>query len=299
VLGSLVIIGLAALSPREAGAGRLVGIFSDSPNRLGYPTAYLLPFVMVFVRAWWNRGLRLLATVTAAGVTYLFVWALAASASRGAAAAAVVALLLALGLPRGPERRGRVVLRFVVVGAIIVVGLLAAYRSPIFPPTLKDRIERTLADEESLVGDREQLALAGLRAFRESPLVGTGLDNFRYVSTLYGDGVGEQAPHNMWIQFAAQVGIIGTIAFFIIILQWFRTVLRARSATTEQAGRELLWAFVVSMLALMIIFMTIPVMVERHYWLIFGLGLALASGSAPQRARPPVGAQARGPRDTR
>ena len=46
------------------------------------------------------------------------------------------------------------------------------------------------------------------------------------------------------------------------------------------------WAFAVSMLALMTIFMTVPIMVHRHYWLLFGLGIAAAGftrGAAAER----------------
>jgi hypothetical protein len=37
-----------------------------------------------------------------------------------------------------------------------------------------------------------------------------------------------------------------------------------------------MWAFVASMASIMTILMTIPVMNQRHYWLLYGLGVALA-----------------------
>jgi hypothetical protein len=62
-----------------------------------------------------------------------------------------------------------------------------------------------------------------------------------------------------------------------VILRWFSLVLRAsRYRGAVPGDRRLCWAFAVSMAALMTIFMTVPIMVHRHYWLLFGLGIAAA-----------------------
>jgi hypothetical protein len=51
--------------------------------------------------------------------------------------------------------------------------------------------------------------------------------------------------------------------------------------------RELIWATAASMAGILTIFMFAPEMLDRHYWLIFALGLAAAAGSS--RATNPGG----------
>jgi len=150
---------------------------------------------------------------------------------------------------------------------------------------LQERVGGTLAAEESLVDDRARLATASVRAIVESPIVGTGLDNFRYVARRYEDVVTPQAPHNMWLQFLAQIGIVGTLGFLFVMTTWFELVLRRQATDADRADRGLLCAFVVSMTSLMVIFMTTPIMIHRHYWLVYGLGLVAALGYPGARLR--------------
>jgi O-antigen ligase len=149
-----------------------------------------------------------------------------------------------------------------------------------FSQTLGERIERTLSpeDQSTLLAERQHLALAGLREFATSPLVGTGLDNFRNVAARYDPLATSQAPHNVWIQLLAQVGLVGTLAFLYLIGWWFRRLYRACAATpVGDVHGGLVWAFVASMASIMTILMTIPVMNQRHYWLLYGLGVALVA----------------------
>src|SRR5690606_15138093 len=68
------------------GAGRVVVFYSENPNRLGYPTVYLLPILIVlWIYAYRRMRQHLLLTsLLVAGSVYLSIWALAASASRSA-----------------------------------------------------------------------------------------------------------------------------------------------------------------------------------------------------------------------
>jgi O-antigen ligase len=146
-----------------------------------------------------------------------------------------------------------------------------------FPETLRERIERTNQAEERavLLEDRERLAVAGLRAFEESPFVGTGLDNFRHVAVRYEPSASNQAPHNVWIQSLAQIGIVGTLAFFYMMAWWFVRVYRtAAQHGVRYPDGDLLWALFAAMASIMAILMTVPIMNQRHYWLLYGLGAA-------------------------
>jgi O-antigen ligase len=265
---------------RETGAHRLTAFYTDNPNRLGYPAAYLLPFVLHLVFRRWRKGHRLQAVAGGTVACYLLGWALMASASRGGTVGLLVALPLFLIFRDGSRSPFRLGARIVtLVGAGVVVIMLILHTS-LFPDTLRTRVTRTFGAEESLTQDRGRLADAGLKAFEESPFIGTGLDNFRYVARDYEDHVTDQAPHNLWIQFLAQIGVIGTAAFLCLLLIWFELHAKALGRIGRGEGYECIVAFMCSFAALMVILMTIPIMNQRHYWLLYALGLAFVTNYA-------------------
>jgi O-antigen ligase len=286
VAGSFTTVALAMISPTAQGADRILLFFSDNPNRLGYPGAYLLPFVACFLGRWWRTGRRALALAVALPVVYLTLWALAASASRGATVGLIVAVTVYFVL-RPHVGAGVSAARLLLTGIVTAAAVFLLTRSGLFPFTLGERISRTFdsAERASLIDDRARLASAGLRAFRDSPFVGTGLDNFRHLAPLYAEGTTLQAPHNLWIQFLAQVGIVGTIAFAWFVVWWFAALLTAHRRALDPRDRDLTWAFVASMAAVMTIFMTTPILNDRHYWLLLGLGIALVTTPAKRTSR--------------
>lgn len=280
-IGSLAVVVVSVATSGGTEADRVLTYYSENPNPLGYASAYVLPFAICFLVELWRRRRRTASIVATAVLVYLVVYSLAVSASRGAAIALLVALPLFLALRRSDRLDLALLARLAVVVLIVGAASYAFFQTPYFPPVLKARIQGTIAEEGSLTDDRQRLATAGIRAFESSPLVGTGLDNFRYVSTRYERAATPQAPHNIWIQFLAQIGLVGTAAFAFIILRWFVDVVRAwRRSAARSSRHQLIAAFIASMAAIMTIFLTTPIMVHRHYWLLFGLGLALAMGPA-------------------
>lgn len=280
-IGSLAVVVVSVATSSGTEADRVLTYYSENPNPLGYASAYVLPFAICFLVELWRRRRRTASIVATAVLIYLVVYSLAVSASRGAAIALLVALPLFLALRRSDRLDLALLARLAVVVLIVGAASYAFFQTPYFPPVLKARIQGTIAEEGSLTDDRQRLATAGIRAFESSPLVGTGLDNFRYVSTRYERTATPQAPHNIWIQFLAQIGLVGTAAFAFIILRWFVDVVRAwRRSAARSLRHQLIAAFIASMAAIMTIFLTTPIMVHRHYWLLFGLGLALAMGPA-------------------
>lgn len=297
--GSLAGVVQAMTGGKLQGADRVVSFISDNPNRLGYVAAYLVPFALYLLAAlWWRRRLPA-ATVLGAALAYLLLWSLTASASRGALLGVFAALVTVFFLrPRLGLRR--MLQRLLTATLLVLSSGWIALNLDGFPQTLADRIERTLQAEgqETLLADRLRLAAAGLRAFAESPLIGNGLDNFRHVADRYDPLVTSQAPHNMWIQSLAQVGLVGTLALLVILGWWFVRLYRACAATPPGDAYDLVWAFVSSMVAVMAILMTVPVMNQRHYWLLFGLGAALvmsASSTPEPLPSPPADTERRRP----
>lgn len=281
--GTLAAIAHSYVFRPTQGAGRVVVFYSENPNRLGYPAAYLIPLLLVLwlLSRHAGRPVRVTTTVALLAGLYLTVWAVAASGSRSSLLGAGVALVVfvvarpGVGLWRAA---GRLLALTAVCGAI-GVGLLATGQ---LPDVLEQRIERSLDTTDSqaqasLVGDREHLINAGTVAFLETPLVGTGLDNFRYVAPLYDEEATAQLPHNLWLQLGVQVGAIGAAAFAVWLVLWGLDVVgTVRRAHPSDA--HLLWGLFASMAGILTIFMFAPEMLDRHYWLIAALGLAVVRG---------------------
>jgi O-antigen ligase len=215
---------------------------------------------------------------------YLSVWAVFASGSRSSLVGAAAALLVYVVLRPGLgflRSTGRLVALCVVCG---VTGTALAVTGQL-PATLEERINRSLdssdpAAQTHLVADREHLANAGARAFMESPLLGTGLDNFRYVTPRYDVEATPQLPHNLWLQLLVQVGAIGTAAMALYLLAWVRE-LTVRTRRVHPLDTQLMWSLVASLAGVLVIFMFAPEMLDRHYWLIVALGLATLHGTQP------------------
>lgn len=275
-IGSLAGNAASLVMQQAQGADRILAFYSDNPNRLSYPTAYLLPFVLHYLALLWERGRRWRACVLGAGLLYLMIWALAASASRGGALATLVGLVPYVAFCNG--RRGslrRIVLLMLALVAVVVV----LFNTSVFPETLRDRVDRTVtADAEqqaTLLADRERLADAAVEAVLDSPFAGVGLDNFRYVAQKYHPQATAQEPHNMWLGLMVETGVVGALAGAFLFVTWFELLVRARARCRDRELRRLAWASVTSMFAVMAIFMTIPIMLHRHYWLLYGLGLSV------------------------
>lgn len=282
-LGTLGAMLHAYLIPQTQGAGRSLVFYSDNPNRLGYPAVYVLPFAIAM---WhlsrgqrWSRRAAVGLGCVASG--YLALWAVFASGSRSSLVGCAVALVVLVVLRPDVSlvrRLGRGAALAATVG-VLVIGLMSAGQ---LPSTLGDRVDRStstdIEDQAGLVGDREQLVRAGVLAFVDSPYLGTGLDNFRYVTTNYNTEATPQLPHNLWLQLLVQVGLVGTAAFGLLLAFWARDmVVAVRRA--DRRDRELVWSSAASMAGILTIFMFAPEMLDRHYWLIFAVGLAAATGA--------------------
>jgi O-antigen ligase len=279
ILGYLSVVVIAMLQSSQVAHRVLPFYNTQNPNALGIPTILLLPFVAYFGVDQWRKGRRLAVLLVGGGVAYVMVWALNASASRGATFATAVSLTVYILFRDGFNLGPKVMLRTGVV--ILGIGTLAViiYGTNLFPSTLKSRIEGTFSGaqvQHSVADDRVALDKAGLNEFFSSPFVGTGFDNFRYVSQFYDDNATFHDPHNVWVQFLAQTGIIGAIAFLFIIARWFIFMFRTQSRLKERSRRELLWAFIAAMTGLMVHSMLAPLVLQRHYWLLYGLGISAA-----------------------
>jgi O-antigen ligase len=279
ILSYLVIVGLTMLNQVERG-GRVLAFHTDeNANALGLPAVFLSPLILYFAFEHWRKGHFFRVVAGGAVSLYLVLWALTASGSRGATAATIVSLGIFVPFRHGFQLRGKVFLNIAAVAVVVISVGGFVYWTELPSPTLKKRIEAALngPEEDAVVDERVALDRAGLRAFVESPLIGTGFDNFSYVSQAYDDSATAHAPHNVFIQFLAQAGILGALAFCFVLIRWFIMLLRTQSITVSQSHRELMWAFIAAMAGIITHTIAAPLVLQRHYWLLYGLGIVTAT----------------------
>jgi O-antigen ligase len=300
ILGYLVVVALSALIQESRIAGRALPFFQETnANALAVPTIFLMPFVLHLMFDAWRRQRRLSALLGGGAALYTMLWALAASGSRGATGATIISAGLFLAWRHERGFNLKVVAR--VVGVLVALAALGGvlYWTGAFPDTLRARIERSFTSEEEVEVEDERLVQlrAGIYAFLDSPLIGTGFDNFRHVAQAYDDGAVDREPPNLWIQLLAQTGIVGAAAMVFILGRWFLLMFQARSVARNRSDRELLWAFIASMTGVTAHTMLSPVLVGRYYWLLYGLGIVAAAfvarSSEPSEDGAPMGPASR------
>lgn len=193
------------------------------PNELGMFMAIGLPLT---IYAYATARTQSMKAVAAAAVVAA-VCGLAVTFSRGSwlgvAAAAPVVLLSA-------RRRPRWQLIGMIVGGTILLDLVTG-------GALRTRIVSTTGDP--LVGQRAALMYAGVVMFLEHPFLGVGPGSFGLALQDFGpqiswlwDYVG--SAHNMYLEMAAELGIIGLAAFLALLgTLWLVLWKNARQAVTD------------------------------------------------------------------
>ncbi len=283
-----VLIGLAArhglagssLAAQTAFEGRLQGGAGD-PNFLaaGLVAAGALAWglFMASSRPGERRAL--------AGAFAVLLVGLGATESRGGVIAAAVTALAAVALARGARVRAAL---GVGAGAGLVVAALAL--SP-------GGLQRVTASDPQGDG-RADLWTVATRMVDQRPLLGVGLANYRVRS---GEFVREPGSlqfvdliagrphevHNTYLQFAAETGLPGALAFLLVASLALRSAWLAQRRFAALGDHELA-AIARAVLCATVAMLTALVFItdgqDLRLWVLFGLGPALL-GMASRRAR--------------
>ena len=138
--------------------------------------------------------------------------------------------------------------RIPLIGAVVVAAL-ASTQIPLFMARL--------ATIPSSLNGREQIFGSALGMIRDHPLFGLGLGGYSY---LFRNAAPEVYPHDMWLTFWVEIGVVGVIAFAVILfsLQW-----RGWRAWPKSDGFycSLLWGVLGALLL-----WTVHGVVDSPYW---------------------------------
>ena len=262
----------------EEGVRRLRSVYG-SPNNVGLFLGRVFPIGLALLLV----GLRPTAPVLRARADPITA-AILLSQSRGAIFIGVPLSILAVGLLAG----GRWL--WASLG-VIVVGIIAA-----IPLLNSPRMQALFGGGGGTSFFRVALWKSTLQMMRDHPLFGVGPDNFLYAYRgryLLPEAWEESAlshPHNVILDFAARLGLIGLGVFVWMQIAFWVTAFRAM----RQARQSLIsdqWALIIGLMASMVDFLTHG-LIDAAYFVVdlafvFMLTLALmhqlkaANDSAP------------------
>jgi O-antigen ligase len=228
----------------EEGVRRLRSVYG-SPNNVGLFLGRVFPIGLAM--ALLGRGLSRRKWYAMALLPILA--AIVLSQSRGAIFVGVPLSILAIGLLAG----GRwlwATLGLVVVGAIAAIPLL---NSP--------RVQALFSGGGDTSFFRVSLWKSTLQMIRDHPLFGVGPDNFLYAYRgryLLPEAWQESSlshPHNVVLDFAARLGLIGLGVFVWMQIVFWRTAFSGLRKAKSSLNIEL-WSLTIGLMASMVDFLT-------------------------------------------
>ncbi len=219
--------------------------------------------------------------------------------------AIAAALICLAGVVNTLSRGGLVALGVVMVAAVFVSGRwrrwavalllattigVAGYFVAIAPSTARDRVTK------SDTSGRADIWTVGWRMFQAHPLTGVGSANFQTVSADYVQQPGDiqwadfivdqpHVAHNIYLQFLADLGIPGLLAFLAVVIASLAAMIRAATLAQRTGQRDLeviARSLVLSLIAFMAADFFLSGEFSKQLWLILALGPAVLAVTREQ-----------------
>lgn len=298
VVGAVVSTVLGVLHPVASGGdyGRLAGTIGDANEQAAVLVA-AIPMAVALAETLRHRpGLRLLCWAAA----LLCLVGTLNTLSRGGLVALAVTLLAAVVFGGRWRAIAAVLLLVVAIGSV-------GYYVVVASPTSQHRV--TMSDTSG----RTAIWTVAWRIAQAHPFTGVGADNFQTSAVHYVQAPGNltylnfivdqpHVAHNIYLEFLADLGIPGLVAFLGIVLAAFTAALRA-ARRFQRAGNTELEIVARALLLSIVAFMTADFFLSGQYskqlWLTIAICPAVlnlsasavpAAAARPDRApRGPVG----------
>jgi O-antigen ligase len=252
------------------------------------PLVPLAVYRIRFESSRWVRWFALLATFALCVATLL-------TYSRGGyLALAVVLFALAIA--------GFIRMRMLVAAVLIVVVML-----PFLPSSYTDRVGSLVdivslaftdeatepaptADDSSVSGRRGEV-LAGVAMFRDHPLLGVGAHNYPEHYQEYGREIGidrrvQRSAHSLYVEIAAETGVVGIVAFGGLVLalfMWLRRVWTSPALPDEL--RDFARVLAVALSGYLLASVFLHAAYPRFLWMLAAASLAVAETAYERRTR--------------
>jgi O-antigen ligase len=264
---------------------RIHGAGNFGPNFLGSILTLLLPLTIVLF--YWSKSR--LEKAALGGITLIFLVADGLTYSRGAWVSLIAAAPLLFWRIRSKiHSPSKLVLSLIVL--IVVVSLM--------PGRVFERAQ-SITDVETDISIKGRLSykFATLQMVSDHPLLGVGLGNFNYATTLpeyekYVDiperrkdwfershGIyGGRAAHDMYFEVLGETGILGFAVFVLLLYCTWRTLRKARSYLGEMDTSSLLphlYALEVGFIGLLINGFFLSNQFLEHLWFVIAVAVVL------------------------
>ncbi|MEO9175812.1 MAG: O-antigen ligase family protein, partial [Gaiellales bacterium] len=143
----------------------------------------------------------------------------------------LLALDIGLVVLAGIVWRGRAVLGFAALAALVLLASFAV-------PTTRHKLTNTSIS--GITSNRSSILRKGIEAFRRHPLVGSGLGSFAHAAGTTPQERARIAPHNVILQEAVELGLLGLIVLAGIVVAVLRLLLRPADASRSRELRLVL-----------------------------------------------------------
>ena len=143
------------------------------------------------------------------------------------------------------DKNGSVVkklIRIAILTIVIVSGYLLLLKVPFLYNSIGNRVESMFAafagntsEADGSTLDRINLTAWGIKWFKEKPIIGHGIDNYRVV--LHGfrsDYPMSYYAHNNYVELLVDVGIVGLVAYYWNYIYMLISVIRYRRIVTNE-----------------------------------------------------------------
>jgi O-antigen ligase len=177
--------------------------------------------------------------------------------------------------------------------AVAAIGVIIL-ALPFLPATYTDRFKSLLiltpTNEYSIYEDssfrgRSSELLTGLSMFKSSPFLGVGAGNYKYNYQKYSQNIGLETraeardPHSLYVQFLAENGILGFLAFVGVVAALFNGLSKAKKSVEHLPLLKKTWLpWISSLQASLVGYLIAATFLHgayiRYFWILFGLGLA-------------------------
>ncbi|MGA9772447.1 MAG: O-antigen ligase family protein [Blastocatellia bacterium] len=204
---------------RAAGQG-----FFANPNELAMALNLLLPFAVVL--GLMSKGVKRLAYFACAG---LLSFGIMVSFSRGGFLG-LVAIGGVIMWKAGRGKRFTTVLAGLVLCCAFFVAMPGGYSDRLFT------ILHTQNDQTHSAQERQELFGRAVEVITHHPVIGVGVGNFGIYS------IRDKVAHNAFLEIAAELGVIGFIAYMVIIFAPLRTLRQIERETYNRRAGPKSWS---------------------------------------------------------
>lgn len=177
-------------------------------------------------------------------LVFLILVGLVNAGSRNGAVAFLCSMLVYLLILKRKKIMGLLPIILLII-AMLVAGTAAFVVSPSSVKTVvSERFDpSTSKDLNAYSSGRTEIWKNGWKLFIDSPLIGHGRYSYRILSQLRGYPV-YGAPHNEYLKYLAEHGLIGLIVFLLIFFKIFQNIWQSLETTTDPWGKQLYISYI-------------------------------------------------------